>query len=128
MAMKSWMARERDDTCSAGGGLATAMSRAPRIDSPPRFTGSFGAGQGMVAVAAEAAARLLFFGLVHAPEMLARLVVMYFERRSAADPLEDQQGEEENEEASCVGGSVRLSQVSMTPPLGCDAGVSNGGV
>lgn len=72
----------------------------------------------LVAVAAEAVARLLFFELAHDPELLARLFVLYFEKGSAADPTEDQEEEEDEAEeeemykdAKAVGGSVRLSQV-----------------
>lgn len=80
----------------------------------------------MVAVAAEAVSRLLFFELALDPELLARLFVLYFEKRSAADPAADPRhgetgeqeggGEEErdaegNMDAKAVGGSVRLSQV-----------------
>lgn len=85
--------------------------------------------QGMVAVAAEAVSRLLFFELAHDPELLARLVVLYFEEGSAADPKADALGggreegstedgqdqdpedEEMNKDAKAVGSSVRLSQV-----------------
>ena len=78
----------------------------------------------MVAVAAEAVSRLLFFGLADDPDLLARLFVLYFEKGSAADPsaerreIEGGGGEEEAEEfddgdvdAKEVGSSVRLSQV-----------------
>lgn len=71
----------------------------------------------MTAVAAEAISRLLFFELSHDPELLARLVVLYFEKGSAADPSGgprgDEDGEEEDleEDAKAVGSSVRLSQV-----------------
>lgn len=90
--------------------------------------------QGMIAVAAEAVSRLLFFELAHDPELLARLVVLYFEKGSAADPAananalgggggggregsveeEDQEGEADEEmhkDAKAIGSSVRLSQV-----------------
>lgn len=75
----------------------------------------------MVAVAAEAVSRLLFFGLAREPELLARLFVLYFEKGSAADPTFDRSGEEGGEEeeevagidrdAKAIGSSVRLSQV-----------------
>lgn len=82
----------------------------------------------MIAVAAEAVSRLLFFELAHDPELLARLVVLYFEKGSAADPAasasalaggqKDDSTEEEQEEdeemqkdAKAIGSSVRLSQV-----------------
>ncbi|CAN0130031.1 unnamed protein product, partial [Ectocarpus fasciculatus] len=75
------------------------------------------ANRGMTAVAAEAISRLLFFELSHDPELLARLVVLYFEKGSAADPSGggrgDEDGEEEDleEDAKAVGSSVRLSQI-----------------
>ncbi|CAN0254018.1 unnamed protein product, partial [Ectocarpus sp. 4 AP-2014] len=75
------------------------------------------ANRGMTAVAAEAISRLLFFELSHDPELLARLVVLYFEKGSAADPSVgprgDEDGEEEDleEDAKAVGSSVRLSQI-----------------
>ncbi|CAM9831003.1 unnamed protein product [Ectocarpus sp. 12 AP-2014] len=75
------------------------------------------ANRGMTAVAAEAISRLLFFELSHDPELLARLVVLYFEKGSAADPSAgprgDEDGEEEGleEDAKAVGSSVRLSQI-----------------
>ena len=81
----------------------------------------------MVAVAAEAVSRLLFFGLAHEPDLLARLFVLYFEKGSAADPaaerretergggMEEEEEEEADEDkdgdAKVVGSSVRLSQV-----------------
>ncbi|CAN0128576.1 unnamed protein product, partial [Ectocarpus sp. 8 AP-2014] len=75
------------------------------------------ANRGMTAVAAEAISRLLFFELSHDPELLARLVVLYFEKGSAADPSAgprgDEDGEEEDleEDAKAVGSRVRLSQI-----------------
>ncbi|CAB1120827.1 unnamed protein product [Ectocarpus sp. CCAP 1310/34] len=75
------------------------------------------ANRGMTAVAAEAISRLLFFELSHDPELLARLIVLYFEKGSAADPSVgprgDEDGEEEGleEDAKAVGSSVRLSQI-----------------
>lgn len=75
--------------------------------------------QGMVAVAAESSARLLFFKLVHDPSLLARLLVLYFEKNSAADPIhgimgssdrEKQEGRDEGD-AKDTGSPVRLSQV-----------------
>lgn len=89
----------------------------------------------MIAVAAEAVSRLLFFELAHDPELLARLVVLYFERGSAADPAvnalggggggeagegfkeegqEDDVGEQMQADAKAVGSSVRLSQVDAS--------------
>lgn len=78
----------------------------------------------MVAVAAEAVSRLLFFELAHEPKLLARLFVLFFEKGSAADTTaatrrdgvkggaDEAEGEEEAEAgAKTVGGSVRLSQV-----------------
>lgn len=77
----------------------------------------------MVAVAAEAVSRLLFFGLADDPNLLARLFVLYFEKDSAADPSAERRemeggggGEAEEEvdgdvDAKEVGSSVRLSQV-----------------
>lgn len=85
----------------------------------------------MIAVAAEAVSRLLFFELAHDPELLARLVVLYFEKGSAADPkananggrgdegsAEGGQEDEADEEivqkdAKAIGSSVRLSQVCL---------------
>ncbi|CAM9795031.1 unnamed protein product, partial [Hapterophycus canaliculatus] len=82
------------------------------------------ADRGMIAVAAEAVSRLLFFELSHDPELLARLVVLYFEKGSAADPAaqapppsaDEHEGDEDEEEmihadAKAVGSSVRLSQI-----------------
>lgn len=83
----------------------------------------------MVAVAAEAVSRLLFFELAHDPELLARLFVLYFEKDSAADPTADrrvrhaegteeeerhdvvEEEAEEDKDAKALGSSVRLSQV-----------------
>ena len=83
----------------------------------------------MIAVAAEAVSRLLFFELAHDPELLARLVVLYFEKGSAADPTananagreeggsteedQEQEDEEMHKDAKAIGSSVRLSQVCM---------------
>ncbi|CAM9273270.1 unnamed protein product, partial [Scytosiphon promiscuus] len=75
--------------------------------------------------AARAVSRLLFFELAHDPELLARLVVLYFEKGSAADPstsassasADDREGKEQEEEdtiredAKAIGSSVRLSQI-----------------
>eukprot|EP00903_Cladosiphon_okamuranus_P019411 g17847.t1 len=85
------------------------------------------ANRGMIAVAAEAVSRLLFFELSHDPELLARLVVLYFEKGSAADPAasaiaggqkegstEEEGGDEDEElqkDAKAIGSSVRLSQI-----------------
>lgn len=85
-----------------------------------------------MAVAAEASARLLFFKLVYDPELLARLLVMYFEKGSVADPTDppvrpsaeggDEEGGEkeeggkeegERDHAKAIGSSVRLSQVGQ---------------
>lgn len=79
----------------------------------------------MTAVAAEAVSRFLFFELAHDPELLARLVVLYFEKGSAADPAAARGGEkagegeadeeeaaDDEEDAKAVGSSVRLSQVN----------------
>ncbi|CAN0377912.1 unnamed protein product, partial [Laminaria digitata] len=80
----------------------------------------------MVAVAAEAVSRLLFFGLAQDPDLLARLFVLYFEKGSAADPSAERRGTEgrggeggeeeeddgdEDGDAKEVGSSVRLSQI-----------------
>lgn len=93
----------------------------------------------MVAVAAEAVSRLLFFELTHEPKLLARLFVLFFEKGSAADTTAAtrrdggkggaDEAEEEEEEAEAgaktVGGSVRLSQVRWSV-FACRSGCARG--
>lgn len=83
--------------------------------------------QRMVAVAAEATARLLYFKLAHDPEVLARLFVLYFEKGSVADVSaanaggggggggddEDGHGDEGEASGKDPGSPVRLSQVCV---------------
>lgn len=78
----------------------------------------------LLAVTAEIVARFLFAEITHDPELLARLVILYFEKGSAADPRsstvvpsEEKKGDKDDdgevgEDARTVGGSVRLSQVA----------------